>query len=223
MASEDGPNTMSDDNQTFVLEDAADEETQTGDPDETKTGEDGELPKKEREDWKTKFAMSTTENQRISAENQKLQADLEAERQARQSLEKDSEDLANINPDGSRLLKTEKTVEQIQRELLLDKEERELNSFVQSLPEAKSHAEALKSLGRANPKASYKDLWEKHFLPVFEAGKEASKNQRKKDTQVETNVGNQTPAPAEEHTFTVEQFNKLPIEKRKEFFKKMGM
>jgi hypothetical protein len=216
---------MSDD-QTFVLEDIADEETPTGDPADAKTGAEGEQPSGESpkgEDYKVKFTESSKEAMRLLDENKKLQVDLEAERQARQALEKDSEDLANINPDGSRLLKTEKTVEQIQKELLLEKEERELNSFVQLTPEAKSHAEALKSLGRANPKASYKDLWEKHFLPIFEAGKEASKSQRKKDTQVETNVGNQTPAPAEEHTFTVEQFNALPLEKRREFFKKMGM
>jgi hypothetical protein len=178
-------------------------------------------------DYEAKFAASTRENQRIMAENQRLQADIEEARATQQQLEKDLksyyESLREDNPQAFDLNQVKQSLNDIQKRIAVREEAEDLSAYLQGNPEAGEHREALKALGRSLPKSSYQEIWGKYFQPLIEKGEEAqAKNlQIKKQTQPETGKGAITEEPTGE--LSMAEFNKLTLEQQKAYLKKSGV
>ena len=206
--------------QTSNPEGETDEETLTGEPEEK--GTEGGEPASEEEDYKKKFSESTREAQRLLEENKVLKADTEKTKSRIDELEKQEQERVKLleeeNPDAAKIYKLEKSIDDLKKSILLGKEERDVLDFIGSEPRADVAKEGLKRLMRVNPAKSPKELWEENFLPVIEAfGK--SKAGRKAG-QPETGKGSMSGEPITE---LGEEFNRLPLEKRRAYFKKRGL
>lgn len=213
---------MAEEIQTSEEEEVTDEETQTSEESEAET-EGGEGTTSEGDvDYKEKFSQSTTENQRILEENKALQEKLDEEKKDKAKLEEEHNkhfnNLQEEDPEEYRISQMEKSVKETQRTLLEQKEESDLNSFINDKPEAKSIKEALRKLGRTEPNRSYDELYTENFEKPFE--KFQKEKEGKKKVQPETGKGSISKDPVAE---LGEGFDKLSLDKRKDQFKKMGL
>ena len=83
--------------------------------------------------------------------------------------------------------------------------------------DAVKHQEALRSLGRSNPRKSYETLWQENFAAFYEGDDKKAK----KKSQPETGKGAVvSDMPTGE---LPEKFNSWPLEKRQQWFKTKGI
>ena len=157
--------------QTSNPEGETDEGTPTGEPEGEET--EGGEPAPEEEDYKKKFSESTRENQRLLEENRFLKADTEKTKSRIDELERQEQERVKLleeeNPDAAKIYKLEKSIDDLKKSVLLDKEEKEVLIFIGSEPRADAAKEGLKRLMRVNPTKSPKELWEENFLPAIDA------------------------------------------------------
>lgn len=210
-------------------EEIVDEETPTNEP-TSETGGDVETTPKEEVDYKVKFSESSREAQRLLEEKKRLEEENKlykgitdkfmANRDTREDDE--IEKLKDVDPIGYELAKTKRDLDETKKMVLKEKEEREFQGFSSSNPLAVKHAEAIRKLGRLEPTSSYSEIWDKYFKSAYEEGAKAQidKLRKEKEVQPETGKGN---ISSEFTTELGEEFNKLPVSKRKEAFKKMGL
>ena len=206
--------------QTSNPEGETDEETPTGELEGE--GTEGGEPASEEEDYKKKFSESTRENQRILEENKVLKVESEKTKVRLDELEKQEWERVKLleeeNPDAAKIYKLEKSIDDLKKSILLDKEEKEVLAFIGSEPRAEAAKEGLKRLMRVNPTKSPKELWEENFLPAIDAFVKSKAG--KKAGKPETGKGSMSGEPITE---LGEEFNKLPLEKRRAYFKKRGL
>ena len=209
-----------------INEETLNEETPTNDQ-ETEGTEDGEgkPPKEQEPDYKLKFSESSREAQRLYEETKTFKSQLIEKETA--LVEKEAE-LARIyetlnsdNPEAGKVVKLEKTVDELKKFVLMTKESQAIDEFVKSNSVAEAHRETLKRLGRALPDKSYKEIWEDTLSFAYTKGKNDSAEEQKrlKAEAPERGKGGISSEPIA----SIEQLNKLPLEKRKEYFKKMGL
>lgn len=221
---------MDDNTQTSEAEEVIDgeapaEQTPT-DPTTQETGTREGQVKEPEVDYKVKFSESAREAQRLYEETKTLKQEkaealqrAEAERKEREEL---LARLKDENPEAFDALSIKKNLSELQREVLTQKEEREVNDYLSKNPQAVAHKEALKRLGRAEPKKSYDELWSENFAPVMESGRKLAEQEYKstRAKQPETGKGSISKDPAS--AFDVDEFNKLTLAQRKEILKKQG-
>lgn len=207
--------------QTPNPEKTPNEETPTGKLEGT--GTEGGEPAEGTEDYKKKFSESSREAQRLFEENKVLKAESEQTNVRLAELEQIEEEkqrlLEEENPDAAKIHKLEKSIDEVKKSILLEKEDKDVSSFISSESRAVASKEALKRLMRVNPFKSPKELWEENFLPAIET---AVKSKAGKGAgQPETGKGSMSGEPIAE--LELEEFNKLPLEKRKAYFKRIGL
>src|SRR3990167_1621581 len=143
-----------------------------------------ETPPQDTEDYKQKFSMSSQENQRILAENKKLQLDMASQRAEADKLKVETKRYADLllneNSEAMDMAQTRQAVAQLQKDIALEREARKLDDFVREHPEAQSHREALKRFGRVYPEAEYDQVWNENFAPLIAKGEETSTEQIRK-------------------------------------------
>jgi len=210
--------------QTSEESEVINEETLTDDSAGTET-EQNETSAKEAIDYAVKFAESSKEAQRLFRENQSLQANLAAtQAEAERLKEADQlEALREVDPEAYRSAKTELSIKEMQEMLVTEREERLVSDFITKTPEASAQREALKKLGRIEPKKSFGEIWSEYFKPAIDhAGKTAEQRAKaQRQTQEETGKGSVSGDLTGDMLSPA--FNKLSLEKRKEAFKKMGL
>ena len=199
----------------------ADAKGQTSEDTPKETAGDQAAPEKEEIDYKVKFSESSAEAQRLLDEKKRLQAEKEEkERELRERTEElerlreENEALASGNPEAYDTVKLKKSLEEIKKQVLIEREERELQDYIRRNPQAEAHKEALRKLGR-HSKLSYDKIWAENFKPVYDRMAE-----KKGAVQSEKGKGNMSQEPSSE--IDLEEFNKLPLAKRKAYLKKMG-
>ncbi len=211
--------------QTLEEEVKIDEQPETETPtNETEAEETGgeAIPQKKEIDYETKFSESSREAQKLLEEKKRLRAELDDKirinRELVEERKKFEEEMASANPEQYDALKMKKSIEELERAVVLEKEERELTQFVASNPEAAKHKEALRKLGRYEKKP-YTELWSENFKDIYgEVAAEKSKA-GKKARQSETGKGS---ASQMEGGFNLGDFNKLSLIQQKEYLKKQG-
>jgi len=179
-------------------------------------------------DYKEKFSQSSAEALRIREENRRLQDDMARERVAREALEKEKRELEELargtNPEGYDNSRLRKHIEELSTGLAQMKERQELADFVGSTPEASKYRDTLRDLGRTYPNRTYSDLWESSLRTVADAERTATEARaERKKAEPDSGRGSTTGEPNAELIggYPLEKFNKLPMEKRKEIFKKL--
>lgn len=210
--------------QTSENEEVIDGEIPTETSEATET-EQKETSVKEGIDYAVKFAESSKEAQRLYKENQSLQAQQTAYQAELERLKEADqiESLREVDPQAYQSAKTEKSLREMQEMLVTEREERLVSDFIAKTPEASAQREALKKLGRIEPKKSFGEIWGEYFKPAIDhAGKTAElRAKTAKMTQEETGKGSAS-GDMTGDVFS-SAFNKLSLEKRKEAFKKMGL
>ncbi len=201
------------------------EESQTSGTNDEETEEEKANQQEQEVNWKEKFSNSFKEVERYRKEIlPNLQYQIEEEKERRQKLEREQEDLLKsleeTNPDAKRLLDMEKSVKELRQETLLAKEMAELTNFIYQVPQAERFKEIIRNLGRTNPKKSYSEIWEGMVSPTLEGLKtdffESEKIEKK--TQIETGKGSRSKEDTGE--IDLKEFNKLSLEKQKQLLKR---
>lgn len=189
------------------------------------TGADEQPLEEPKVDYEEKFANSTKENQKIMAENKKLQADFEANDTRLRELEEEKntldEQLKTDDPEAYDAFKVKKELHEIKKDLITSKEENSLNGFLMDNPNAKEQKEVLRQLGRTNPNQSYDDLWETVVKPLQDAGVAAyqAKQAEKVNAQTEKGGGAMETSPG---GTDMSKFNGLPLAEQKKIIDKMS-
>jgi len=175
--------------------------------------------------YKEKFAASTRENQRIEAEKKVIQDALNEKEANIVALAEEKAEyerrLKDEQPETYDAIKVNKELSELKKDLVLEKEGRKLNDYIESNPDAKGHKEALKGLGRVNPNMSYDNIYQTMVKPIYEAGIKdyETKKQLKKQIQPETGRGSVEKAP----NIDTKEFNSGSLEERRRQFKEMGL
>jgi len=174
-------------------------------------------------DYKTKFSASTREAQRLAAELKLAEARIAEKEAAASVLAKEKEEMerrfADQNPEAYDQIKTSKEMATIKEKLLLQEERIALEDFTKGNPEAVEHKDALKKLGRAFPGKTYEDIWNETFAPFYEK-QEVKAAEDKEKSMPETGAGSVSEVSED---LTLAEINKLPLAKRKAYFKKAGI
>ncbi len=206
--------------QTSETEVEIGEETQTDETEVEETEGAVEAPQEEEIDYKIKFSESSREAQRLLSEKKQADTLLVQREQALAEKESELEEMRNAlnsdNPDAGELLNLKKSVASLQKDILLEKEEKLVNEFIGKEPLAAKAKEALKDYGRVYPNKSLNEIWETYFKPLVEQGKTIVKTSPK----TETGKGSSSPEPTGGIN---DNFNKLSLEDRKKHFKKLGL
>jgi chromosome segregation ATPase len=167
------------------------------------------------EDYKAKFAASTAENQRILSEFKSLQdraEELEASlAETKESLSVLDRQYKDDKPEEYEAAKANKVLGHLQEKVAAIDETNKLNEFVGSTANAQTHKEALRALGRSNPRKSYATLWKENFAMFYENKGEIKKSQPES--------GRGAVVADMETGDLPDGFNSWPVEKRKEWFK----
>ncbi len=202
------------------VESAGEQEAQTTDDTEAEAAVDSQTTeKKEEVDYRVKFSESSREALRLLDEKKALEQSISERDQKISAYEKQLESLKADNPDLAKVIDLENTVNELKKDAALGKEERSLNEFIKEVPDAESFKEAIRKLGRIEPTKSYKEIFSEHFSAVV--GKISDDVARQNSQQVETGKGSISTDP--DSTLDAKEFNKLPLEKRRDIFKKMGL
>lgn len=186
---------------------------------------------KEYESLEARYKESSAEGIRLSKEIKAREDAIIAEKARAANLEKELKEIDEIakgaNPQGYDAHQMRKQYETISTELASIKEVGALDTFTAANPDAAQHREALRDLGRAFPGKDYQTLWTTHFGPVIEANKVlAGQKKARGSAAADDGRGTSTGEPAGKGTiggYTSEQFNKLPLEKRRDILKKEGI
>jgi len=211
-------------NQTPEVIPAQDPATATEGGDNKGTEAVDSAPTEPAIDYKEKFSASTTENQRIMAENKTIQDNLRAKEAAIDNLEREKQEiesrLKEENPEAYDALKVNKELNSLKKDVILQKEELAINSFIADRPEAKAHKDALRMFGRANPDVPLSELYDRHIKPTYEAGMRDYETKQKLNKQVQPESGRSL----EEQPGAVDDdFNSKPLEERKRLLKAQGL
>lgn len=181
--------------------------------------------------YKGKFGMSTAGAQQLLTEKQTLTGTVAEKEQKLLELAKEIETLRQVaegkNPEGLNLVDLQASNKKNAEEVALLREERSLDTFEKANPLASTKREALRSLARANPQTPLQTLWDANLKAGAEAEAKAIKDKKitQKKGAGENGKGTSTRDPAAKTIggFTQEEFNKLPVEKRKQIFAKEGI
>lgn len=198
----------------FEQEDAGREELQTApNPEETV------------DYWKSRYNESSRGAEMIARKEKELQSVLEEERQTRLAYEQKARELEEVlqgnNPESYDAYQIKRELAELKKEVVLTKEESQISKFVDSNPEAKAHKEALRALGRANPNASYEQLYKDYIQPAYDAGRQSVESKIKKISQPESGKSVE-PAPSTGE-LDVKEFNQLPLAERRRRLLQMGI
>ena len=189
---------------------------------------------------KEKFGASTAGAQELLSQNNTIKSERDTAQGTIAKLEKDMADLRLVaegkNPEGLKAADIQAQLAKTSEELALIKESSSLDVFEKSVPLASGKVrESLKALARANPKESLQSLYDTHL----KAGAEAAEAKRVADEEArkkgagDKGKGTSTREPASGgHTvsgtrgdtgLSLEEFNALPVMKRKALIDKYGI
>lgn len=187
------------------------------------------------DEWRDKFRNSAKGAQDLLDQKKVLEGTV-SEREAKiTDLEKEIVQLREIaegkNPEGLKLADLQAELAKVTNESALTKEERMLDQFEKAVPLASTVREALKNLARANPKESLQKLYDENLKAGAEAKSEKAKqdddkrnkgaSDKGKGTSTREPSGDTVKTPSGYDTgLSLEEFNKLPIEKRRELLAK---
>ena len=180
----------------------------------------------ESDDYQKKFSESTKENQRILQENQKLKEDMTTLTTSVSELTQLNEELKRVasesNPDGTKILELEKSINALKTNIALNKEEVEVGKFIADNPEAAKVGESLRRMYRLNPTKSLAELWNENYAPLIQAAKDGAdaKKIAQKKTQPERTSGGISTDPAAGELPA--DFATWPVAQRKEYLRKKG-
>lgn len=178
--------------------------------------------------YRDKFANSTTGAQKLLDDIKTITSERDLSKTEITKLTKDIEDLRKIaegdNPEGLKLHDLQATLAGTTNELALIKENSQLDAFEKKVPLATNKREALRNLARANPKVELQKLWDENL----KAGVEAEESRRIEDEKKrKEGAGDQGRGTSMRETagetiggMPVEEFNKLPVNKRREILAK---
>jgi len=181
--------------------------------------------------YKGKFGMSTSGAQQLLKEKETLTGTVAEKEQKLLELAKEIETLRQVaegkNPEGLNLVDLQASAKKNAEEVALLREERSLDTFEKANPLASTKREALRSLARANPQTPLQTLWDANLKAGAEAEAKAAKDKKitQKKNAGDKGKGTSTRDPAAKTIggYTQEEFNKLPVEKRKAIFAKEGI
>ena len=217
------------DNVTLITEDDVDENGDELTEDQKKSTDETADDEKTSEevDYKEKFGASTKEAQRLATENKLLQGEAEKAQGRYSTLETAMADMekkfAAEDPEKYDAIKTKKDLGELKEKLLLQEERGAVDDYLESNPKAAAQKEALKRLGRAFPDKTYEDLWNENFKPyVPEEGDDGSATETKAKKKSQPEKGDGTMSEMTSTGMTLDEFRKLPLNKRKAILLKNG-
>lgn len=178
-----------------------------------------------------KYGESSKEAKRLAQEYKTAQESIATEKARISALEKELHELGEIakgaNPQGYDAMQMRKQYEDVSKDLAQMKEGQALDAFVAANPDAAAQREALRDLGRAFPGKDYGSLWDSHFSAVIAANKVlADQKKSQAGAAPDGGKGTSTGEPAGSGrigNYTEEQFNKLPLDQRRDILKKLGV
>lgn len=188
------------------------------------------------QEWKKKFSDSASGVQKLLDEINILKTNSDQSQAKEEELNKKIEELTKLaegkNPEGLKASELQTQLSKLTQDHALLKEDKELDSFEKTVPLASTKREALKALARANPKEKLQKLWDDYLKAGAEA--EAIALKKKKDdlkkgagdkgngTSTREMATGQTVVTDSGHDtgYSLEDFNKLPVAKRKELLAK---
>lgn len=192
------------------------------------------------EEWRDKFRASASGAQALLKDKQTAESERDAERAKVAKLEKDYEELKAIaegkNPEGVQAHEAQTKLKEMSETLALLTEKGHLDDFERTNPLATGDLrESLKNLARANPSKSLQELWDS----TLKAGAEAAAAKRKADddarkkaagdqgkgtsTREPASGGNTVSGTKGDTGLSLEEFNALPVVKRKALMEKYGI
>lgn len=127
----------------------------------------------------------------------------------------DSEEFSKID-----VAKFKRELEDFKKKQAQIAEKLEFENLVKKHPEAIEFENEIKEIGRIKPDLTHEEIFEKYFKKAVKSKEIQEKISKKENFKVETGKG------SGEDIFegiTLAQFNKLPLEKQKEYLKKMGL
>lgn len=179
------------------------------------------------EEWREKFRASARGANDLLTQKKSLEGERDQAREQIAKLEKDIEDLRKIaegkNPEGLNLRDLSARLTETSSELALLKENDQLDKFLSGtqIAGANNFKETLRSLARANPKTPIKELWDNNLAVAAKAASAqttAARDAKKKGAS-DSGRGTSTREPGKATVgntgLTLEEFNKLPVGKRR--------
>lgn len=227
-------------------ETAGDGQTSTGKDGETGSGEGGAAADGKDDvnpdtgkpyttaEWREKFSQSSKGALELLEKNKTITSERDAATQRIAQLEKDMVALKEIaegkNPEGLSVHELNKKFTETSTELSSLKENSLLDTFLAStkIEGADSRKEALRALHRASPDKPLAELWDQNLkaAAVADATEKAKQAKAKKDGASDNGRGTSSREPGKETVgntgLSLEEFNKLPVEKRREALQKSG-
>lgn len=182
--------------------------------------------------YKVKYGASSKEVNEVLLPKIKTFEGLTAAEQAKaeklaQDLEEAMTKLKAEKPETYDNLTLHKSVTTLTQQLAEMKEKSEMNEFIADTPDAKPFREALKAHARAFPSKPLVEIWNENFKEVAEArkGSDDADKKKKKESAPDKGKGGATKEHDKPMTagMTTEEFNKLPVAKRKELLIKAGV
>lgn len=190
--------------------------------------------------YRTKFGESTKGAQDLLAKVTTAEGEVGTYKGQVDKLTKDLEDIKAVaegkNPEGLKAHEIQAKLNETTEALALIRESQSLDAFEKSTPLATGTVrESLKALARANPKSSLKDLYDANLkagadaaevarLAKIEAQKKGASDQGKGTSTREPAAGGKTVTGSKGDTgLTLEEFNALPVSKRRDLIAKHGI
>lgn len=189
-------------------------------------------------EWRDKFRASSKGANELLETKKTLESDIaKVKADGELTIKEKDEEIAKLraiadgkNPDGLKLEDLAKENKENKDRLVLIEENRLLDDFLSDtkVADAKSFKEALRALSRANPTETLAKLWDKNLKAGAEASA-AAKGQRvttRRAGASDTGRGASSREPAKDQVgntgLSLEEFNALPVAKRKVLLQKMG-
>lgn len=185
----------------------------------------------EQTDWKSRYDESSREAHRLLSETKVLKEQQIADRARLATLEKEMRELdevaKSVNPQNYDANLMRKQYDKLASDLASIKEEQELDRFLTTVPIAGKYRESLRDLGRAFPGKGYSEIWNTHFFAIAEAEKVLAETKKtREEAGGERGKGTSTgelSSTSKIGGYTIEQFNKLTLAKRREVLLKEGI
>ena len=210
---------------TINPETATDEET----PEEEVVEEKEKPVEEDAIDYKQRYSDSTREFQKLQQKLKEGEALSTLERQKAESYQRERDDaLARLQaeqPETFDTLTMKKQLDTTVQQLAELKEKAQLDDFIADQPLAKSHREALKNFGRAFPDKSLDSIWGENFKDIVEARQEIQEKKKTRTAASQPDRGGATAEPGKKTIggYSEDEFNKLPVMKRREILDKAGI
>lgn len=188
-------------------------------------------PKVEKEeiDYEKRYADSTREFQRLQIKLKEGEALTARERQRAEDLQRERDDaferLKAEQPETFDTLTIKKQLDSTTQQLAELKEKAQIDDFIAEEPLAKQHREALKNFGRAFPGKSLGDIWNENFKDIAEAQVALKEGKKSRTVASQPAKGGATAEPGKKTIggYSEEEFNKLPVMKRRDILTKAGI